>query len=143
MTAADVDELFEPLYPSEILAQADLGTFHGRGTQGYEFVADTTVHCGRPVVYPVAAADLPPFLRSRAAATGYRYHGALFAFDLDPPRAGGRYTRARFEVALADPPGPLALREAVPFTAPLAPEPDGTQPAQVRLCVAADAECLA
>ncbi|WP_328475409.1 hypothetical protein OHA21_19050 [Actinoplanes sp. NBC_00393] len=59
------------------------------------------LRCGRPLLYPLPAADLPPVLRGRAAATGARYAGALFAFDLDVPPAGHRYAAARFTVDLA------------------------------------------
>jgi hypothetical protein len=60
------------------------------------------LRCGRPLLYPLASADLPVRLRDRAAATGARYAGALFAFDLDEPPAGYRYAAARFTVDLGD-----------------------------------------
>src|SRR5438477_12432345 len=103
MTAVDGNGWFEPLREAALLARADLGISTGKGPDGRpSFDRHTTVHCGRPLVYPVPADDLPPFLRSRGRAMGRRYHGVLFAFDLDPPPAGVRYTWARFEVTFAD-----------------------------------------
>ncbi|GIF05193.1 hypothetical protein Asi03nite_27310 [Actinoplanes siamensis] len=70
------------------------------------------VRCGRPLLYPADARDLPVALRSRAAATGARYLGALFAFDLDPAPAGYRYSAARFTVDLGDCDVPAVLVHA-------------------------------
>ncbi|MEU8154584.1 hypothetical protein AB0B94_13045 [Micromonospora sp. NPDC048986] len=53
--------------------------------------------------------DLPAHLRRRAEATGRRYVGALFAFDLDALPRRRRYSAARFEVNLTDP-AALAVR---------------------------------
>jgi hypothetical protein len=95
MTAADVDELFEPLYPSEILAHADLGTLHGRGTQGYEFVADTTVHCGPPTEIPepstVDGAEFRAVLLDTLSgmADGPPLDAALALLDPDRPPPDG------------------------------------------------------
>jgi hypothetical protein len=61
------------------------------------------VRCGRPLIYPIAVADLPELWAARARATRRRYLGMLLAFDLDPLPVGRRYTAARFDVTLTSP----------------------------------------
>ncbi|GAA4719864.1 hypothetical protein [Phytohabitans rumicis] len=102
MTTTDAAIYLAPLRSSDILAYADLGTPDERGAHRHGFLRETGVHCGRPLVYPIQPAELPPFLRTRAESTGCRYHGAVFAFDLDALPSGIRYSRARFEVAFGD-----------------------------------------
>ncbi|MEV6344080.1 hypothetical protein [Actinoplanes sp. NPDC051851] len=87
----------------EVLAHRELRPATGRGVPPSGDTTRTAVRCGRPLIYPVSAAELPPPLRARADRVGTRYAGALFAFDLEPPAAGRRYTGARFEVALTAP----------------------------------------
>lgn len=55
---------------------------------------------GRPLFFPVPLEDLPLFLQRRAAATGNRYYGAVFAYDLDRPVPGRYYAAAEFQVVL-------------------------------------------
>jgi len=89
---------------SDLLAYRELVAASVRGPECPEADRQVSgVRCGRPLIYPVPAADLPTALRRRAEAFGGRYVGALFAFDLDVLPPGRRYTAARFEVALADP----------------------------------------
>ena len=71
------------------------------------------VRCGRPLIYPVPAADLPLPLRRRAAVSGRRYFGALFAVDVDAPPSGRRHTCVRFTVALTAPGAHLLAMEDV------------------------------
>jgi hypothetical protein len=91
------------LADDELLADADLETRPGRDGQADPELLDARVHCGLPLVFPVDAADLPPFLRARAGTLGRRYVGLLLAFDLDPPPPGRAYRRVRFTAALDDP----------------------------------------
>ena len=94
----------------DILAHAGLyRPATGRDTGPEGAVREAGVRCGRPVIYPVPAGDLPLPLRRRAARLGRRYHGALFAFDLDDPGPDRRYSAARFGVTL-DQPDALAVQ---------------------------------
>jgi hypothetical protein len=95
----------EELAPGDVLAESALAPAAGRGVPESLAGHRSAVRCGRPLVYPVPPADLPPALRGRPG----RYVGALFAFDLDPLPPGARYTGARFEVTLADPGGRAVL----------------------------------
>lgn len=91
----------DELDPADLLAYRELSPPEDRGQTGDAAgVPRIGVRCGRPLVYPVPASDVPAPLRRRAPGGGFA--GVLFAFDLDalPPR--WRYTAARFEVALAD-----------------------------------------
>ncbi|MEU8068931.1 MULTISPECIES: hypothetical protein [unclassified Micromonospora] len=98
MTADAIDLL----HPSDVLAGRELVSASGRSADDREVrVVGDGVRCGRPVIYPVPAADLPPALRRRADA-GYRYVGAIFAFDLGDLADGERYQAVRFEVELTD-----------------------------------------
>jgi hypothetical protein len=98
------DELAdEPLSGTDVLAYAGLYRPAGHRDAGPEGpVREAGVRCGRPIIYPVPAEDLPAPLRHRAATSGRRYHGALFAFDLDDPGPDRRYSAARFGVTLGD-----------------------------------------
>jgi hypothetical protein len=97
---ADVDD---GLSLTDLLAYGDLLPADGRAPDSTSVDRPRIgVRCGRPLIYPVPAADLPTHLRRRAEITGGRYVGALFAFDLDPLPDRQRYTAARFEVTLAD-----------------------------------------
>ena len=58
--------------------------------------------CGRPVLYPVPATDLPAPLRARATP-GARFAGAVFPLTLPPPRRGDRFAAARLSVDLRHP----------------------------------------
>ncbi len=89
----------EELAPGDVLAESALAPAAGRGVPESLAAPRSAVRCGRPLIYPVPPADLPPALRGRPG----RIVGALFAFDLDPLPPGARYTGARFEVTLADP----------------------------------------
>jgi len=61
-----------------------------------------SVRCGRPLVYPAIADDLPSLVRQRGQSGATRYHGMLLAFDLGHLPPGHCYTAARFAVSLAD-----------------------------------------
>src|SRR5690348_1339103 len=74
----------ELLRTDEVLTDAQLTDSGSRGDERLH----VGVRFGRPRLYPVEAADLPPAL----SAPGARYAGALFAFDLDPAPAGYRYS---------------------------------------------------
>jgi hypothetical protein len=87
------------LRTDEVLAAGELIAPVVRGTADLRL----RMRCGRPLLYPVAVEDLPAPLRSRAGATGARYLGAVFAFDLDEAPAGYRYAAAAFAVDLDDP----------------------------------------
>lgn len=89
------------LRDDEVLAYGELRTSSGRGVPPLPDGRPGGVRCGRPLIYPVAVDELPLPLR-RSGAAGRRYAGALFAFDLDPPAPGRRYTAARFHVTLSD-----------------------------------------
>jgi hypothetical protein len=94
-----IDE--DELNPSDLLAHRELQPPADRGqTDVGDAGPPAGVRCGRPLLYPVPAADLPAPLRHRPAEG--RYLGALFAFDLDPLPSRWRYTSARFQVALTD-----------------------------------------
>ncbi|MEV4352045.1 hypothetical protein AB0J83_46930 [Actinoplanes sp. NPDC049596] len=82
----------ELLRTDEVLTDTQLTDSGSRGDERLR----VGVRFGRPRLYPVEAADLPPAL----SAPGARYLGALFAFDLDPAPAGHRYATARFTVDL-------------------------------------------
>ncbi|MDR7274749.1 hypothetical protein [Catenuloplanes atrovinosus] len=58
--------------------------------------------CGRPLLYPVPAAELPAPLRARVTP-GARFAGAIFPLDLPPVRRGERYAAARLAVDLRHP----------------------------------------
>lgn len=88
-----------PLLADDVLTVASLAST----ARGPVELTPPTVTCGRPLVYPVSPADLPEFLRSRAAAGGRHYWGVLFAFDLDGVPAPQRCTSVTFDVALDDP----------------------------------------
>jgi hypothetical protein len=93
----------EELTGGQVLAHRAFVQVAGRGVPP---PADRTrggVRCGRPLIYPIPAEDLPASLRGRAGPARHRYVGAVFAFDLDVLPAGQRYTGARFEVTLSDP----------------------------------------
>ncbi|MDQ0364940.1 hypothetical protein [Catenuloplanes indicus] len=90
----------ESLREDETLADAELTAPDGRGDGGPRPV----VRCGRPLLYPVPAGELPVPLRRRARSTGAAYLGALFAFDLGDLPAGHRYAAARLTVDLGDSP---------------------------------------
>ncbi|MEU1684793.1 hypothetical protein [Micromonospora sp. NPDC005707] len=103
MNARPARESVELLGDADLLAVGELVPADGRWP-GEDIPAEPIgVRCGRPLLYPVPAGDLPVHLRRRADATGRRYVGALFAFDLDAPLRRQRYTAARFEVTIADP----------------------------------------
>ncbi|HTF08362.1 MAG TPA: hypothetical protein VK659_09355 [Asanoa sp.] len=104
MVADAVLEHDELLRTDELLVEARLTGVAARGDEPPRL----RVRCGRPLLYPLATTDLPIALRGRAAASGVRYLGALFAFDLDEPPAGYRYAAARFAVDLG-PAGPTAV----------------------------------
>jgi hypothetical protein len=93
----------EPLADGEVLAVRTLETLDHRGAPGPADGLTGRVRCGRPLVYPVPVADLPPLLRRRAEQSGDRYAGVVFAFDLDVLPSGERYTGVRLDVTLADP----------------------------------------
>jgi hypothetical protein len=88
----------EPLRAGELLAGIRLS---GGAVRDGDSV-DVTMSCGRPFLYPLAPADLPPKLSEREQAQGARYFGAVFAFDLDDPPAGYRYAAVRFTADLGD-----------------------------------------
>lgn len=91
----------DELDQSDLLAYRELRPPAERGQLGtVDGTPLTGVRCGRPLLYPVPADDLPPPLRHRTS--GGRHVGVLFAFDLDPLPPRWRYTAARFEVALDD-----------------------------------------
>jgi hypothetical protein len=98
MSANAVDDQDELIRTDEALADVRLT---GPAPRGAAPIA-VALRCGRPLLYPLAPADLPRRLRDRAAATGARYVGAMLAFDLDEPPAGYRYAAARFTVDLGD-----------------------------------------
>jgi hypothetical protein len=58
--------------------------------------------CGRPLLYPVAMADLPTPLRA-AATPGARFAGAVFPLGLPATRRGERYAAAGLRVDLRHP----------------------------------------
>ncbi|WP_033337361.1 hypothetical protein [Catenuloplanes japonicus] len=58
--------------------------------------------CGRPLLYPVAVADLPAPLRA-TATPGARFAGAVFPLGLPPVRRGERYAAAALRVDLRHP----------------------------------------
>ncbi len=92
-----------PLLPADVLVHAGLYQPGTRGTPQQTATERLSgVCCGRPLIYPVPVADLPPFLRLRAGALPRDYYGMLLAFDLDELTAGDRYTSVHFDVALAD-----------------------------------------
>ncbi|MTK04210.1 hypothetical protein [Micromonospora sp. CP22] len=91
-----------PLNDADLLAHGELVAASGRCPGEDGPTEPIHVRCGRPLFYPVPARDLPVHLRRRAAATGSRYVGALFAFDLDTLPRRKRYAAARFVVTLAD-----------------------------------------
>jgi hypothetical protein len=93
----------EELTGDAVLAHRELGPAGGRGVPPAADRSRGGVSCGRPLVYPVPAEELPAALRSRAGMGRHRYVGAVFAFDLDVLPDRERYTGARFEVALAGP----------------------------------------
>ncbi|RLQ01399.1 hypothetical protein EAD96_23945 [Micromonospora sp. BL1] len=95
-------DTIELLHPSDVLAGRELVSAPGRSADDRDVrVIGDAVRCGRPVIYPVPGPDLPPALQRRAGA-GYRYVGAIFAFDLGDLGDGERYQAVRFEVELAD-----------------------------------------
>jgi hypothetical protein len=98
MTADAAVQQDELLRTDEVLSDVRLSGPPARG----DGPVRVTLRCGRPLVYPVAPADLPARLRERAESTGARYLGALFAFDLDEPPGGYRYASVRFTVDLGD-----------------------------------------
>lgn len=116
------------LNDDEVLAHRALTPLGGRGGPAPEGTR-SGVRCGRPLVYPVAATDLPRPLRERATGTGHRYAGALFAFDLDPLDPGHRYTGARFEVTLTDPAARAVRLETGGDAMGLVQDPDATRAA--------------
>ncbi|BEL06351.1 hypothetical protein Q0Z83_045420 [Actinoplanes sichuanensis] len=101
--------MIEDLHADEVLGHRPLIATESRDPDSGPAVPVAGVRCGHPLVYPIAAGDLPGPWAARAAATGCRYLGMLLAFDLDLPPAGGRYTAARFEVTLTTP-GARAVR---------------------------------
>ncbi|RAO31953.1 hypothetical protein ONO23_03713 [Micromonospora noduli] len=98
-----------PLGDSDLLALGELVSTDGRGPGEERPTEPVRARCGRPLLYPVPGEDLPAHLRRRSEATGRRYVGALFAFDLDALPRRQRYSAARFEVILTDP-AALAVR---------------------------------
>ncbi|GAA2851118.1 hypothetical protein Acy02nite_34560 [Actinoplanes cyaneus] len=101
--------MIEELHAGEVLGHLPLIPAGGRDPDGGPVAPPAGVRCGHPLVYPIAAGDLPGPLAARADATGCRYLGMLLAFDLDPLPAGARYTAARFDVTLTGP-GARAVR---------------------------------
>ncbi|MFG1607776.1 hypothetical protein [Actinoplanes sp. NPDC049265] len=85
-----------PLSADEVLAAVTLTAPDVRGDGGLRL----GLRHGRPLLYPLPADDLGRPLRSRAAATGHRYVGALFAFDLDEPPHGYHHATVRFSADL-------------------------------------------
>jgi len=81
------------LRTDDVLIGAELTGTAARGEDQFRIA----LNCGRPLLYPITADDLPPALSRRSAA---RYLGALFTFDLDRAPAGYRYAAARFTVDL-------------------------------------------
>ncbi|GAA0452230.1 hypothetical protein Ade02nite_00140 [Paractinoplanes deccanensis] len=97
LTVADASvHLDELLRTDEVLSDAQLTDSGSRGDERLR----VGVRFGRPLLYPVEEADLPPALRRRSAPAGARWLGALFAFDLDPAPDGYRYGGAGFTVDL-------------------------------------------
>jgi hypothetical protein len=93
----------EPIAADDRLAHVGLfGSDEVRGERPPVPVRETGVVCGRPLVYPVPGRELPTYLRWRAQATGNRYFGVLFLFDLDPVGKGCRYGSATFGVRFDD-----------------------------------------
>ena len=90
-----------PMRAADVLAYADLYPPDERRGSSAPLIPESGVHCGRPLIYPMPADDLPAFLRERARATGCRFFGVVFAFDLERAE-GRRYSSARFEVRLND-----------------------------------------
>ncbi|MDP9795543.1 hypothetical protein J2S43_004055 [Catenuloplanes nepalensis] len=83
---------------------------------------------GRPLLYPVPAADLPAPLRARATP-GARFAGAVFPLTLPPVRRGERYAGARLTVDLRHPDPVRALAvHADPGEFGLPPDGDATTP---------------
>ncbi|GIF72993.1 hypothetical protein [Asanoa siamensis] len=97
MTIGPIDDLGD----ADLLERRQLVALRARGDVGTTPVGG--VRCGRPLVYPIAADDLPPPLRLRAEVSGEQHVGVLFAFDLERLPDGDRYVSARFEVALTEP----------------------------------------
>lgn len=93
----------ERLWPEATLSYLDLLAPDERwGDNHGPTIRESGGHVGRPMVYPLPAGDLPPALRSRAAAGRHRYYGLLLAFDLDDLPHGRRYASADFSVDLDD-----------------------------------------
>ncbi|WP_422733409.1 hypothetical protein ACN26Y_21600 [Micromonospora sp. WMMD558] len=91
----------ERLRPSDVLARSALLPSQSRDPDEPDSPFGLgAVSCGRPLLFPVPAEDLPAPLRLRALATGRHYYGMLVAFDLDELAEGRRYTSVRFEVSL-------------------------------------------
>ena len=119
----------EPLTDAEMLADCELEPLGGRGAPGPADQHLSRVRCGRPLVYPVPVADLPPLLRRRAEAADHRYAGVLFSFDLDVLPPGQRYTGARLDVTLADPAARAVVLAADGDELGLVQEPGSVEPA--------------
>ena len=92
----------EPIDASDVLTHAALLAPENRGDPPEARIRETGVVCGRPLPYPIPNSELPTYLRWRAEATGHRYVGVLFLFDLDALDLGRRYRAARFTVRLDD-----------------------------------------
>ena len=91
-----------PLGPADVLADIDLMSTEELWGNRRQLIRESGVRCGRPLVYPAAADDLPVLIRRRLETGAHRYHGVLFAFDLEGLPADQRYTAARFRVNLTD-----------------------------------------
>jgi hypothetical protein len=92
-----------PIAPEDLLARVDLvspdelwGLRRGRP------IRESSVRCGRPLLYPASEEDLPILIRRRSRAGGHRYYGMLLAFDLDRLPEDHCYTQVEFSVRLSD-----------------------------------------
>lgn len=90
------------LTPDEVLTEMHFVPRYGpSGTPRVPRGRHLTVRCGRPIVYPASADDLPSLVRRRRQS-GTSHHGMVLAFDLEHLPAGHCYTAVRFAVNLAD-----------------------------------------
>jgi hypothetical protein len=112
----------EPLSRGDLLAHVDLVAEEERyGPEHRVPVRESGVRCGRPLIYPLTAEELPAPLRSRLNRGTAAYVGVLFAFDLDELPAGRRYSLVRFRVALADDKAMAVIIEPDPAPLPGGP----------------------
>jgi hypothetical protein len=90
------------LTPDEVLAEIRLVPRSGSaGNPRVPSARQLSVQCGRPLVYPASADDLPSLVRQRRQS-GTSHHGMLLSFDLQHLPPGHCYTAVRFAVSLAD-----------------------------------------